>query len=126
MWKDKCQVVLRWYDNKPITMLSSIHGQEPEDACRRWSHKEKKYIDVPQPFTIATYNLKMGSVDLADRMISYYRIKARVNKWTIRSIFHLVDMALGNSWRQYTEALRVQQKRPKEIPKFLQFCLFKG
>ncbi|KAL3242834.1 hypothetical protein MRX96_020996 [Rhipicephalus microplus] len=47
----KSQVVLRWYDNKVITMLSSIHGQEPEDTCRRWSRKEK-YIDVPRPYII--------------------------------------------------------------------------
>lgn len=119
----KSQVVLRWYDNKAITMLSSIHGQEPEDTCRRWSRKEKKYIDVPRPYIIAMYNLKMGGVDLADRMISYYRIKARVNKWTIRSIFHLFDMALGNSWRQHSEDLRAQKKRQKEIPKFLEFRL---
>lgn len=119
--KDKCQLALRWYDNKCITMLSSIHGQEPEDTCRRWSRKEKKYIDVPRPYIIKMYNLHMGGVDLADRMISYYRIKARVNKWTIRSMFHLFDIALGNSWRQYTEDLRAQQKRQKEIPKFLEF-----
>ncbi|KAH8039130.1 hypothetical protein HPB51_005306 [Rhipicephalus microplus] len=78
----KSQVVLRWYDNKVITMLSSIHGQEPEDTCRRWSRKEK-YIDVPRPYIIVMYNLKMGGVDLADRMISYYRIKARINKWNL-------------------------------------------
>ncbi|KAH9374885.1 hypothetical protein HPB48_004162 [Haemaphysalis longicornis] len=120
---DKRQVVLRWYDNKAITMLSSIHGQEPEDTCRRWSRKENKYIDVPRPYIIAMYNLNMGGVDLADRMISYYRIKARVNKWTIRSMFHLFDIALANSWRQYTEDLRAQQKRTKEIPKFLEFRL---
>ncbi|KAH9372612.1 hypothetical protein HPB48_013551 [Haemaphysalis longicornis] len=57
-------------------MLSSIHAQEPEDTCRRWSCKENKYIDVPRPYIIAMYNFNMGGVDLADRMISYYRIKA--------------------------------------------------
>ncbi|XP_077521363.1 uncharacterized protein LOC144132658 [Amblyomma americanum] len=69
------------------------------------------------------YNLKMGGVDLADRMISYYRMKARVNKWAIRTIFHLFDLALSNSWAQYSEDMRTQKKPQKEIMKFLEFRL---
>lgn len=46
--KDHRQIVVRWYDNKPITLLSSVHGQDPEDSCRRWSRKYKKYLNVPQ------------------------------------------------------------------------------
>ncbi|KAL3191861.1 hypothetical protein MRX96_059370 [Rhipicephalus microplus] len=30
---DKKQAVVRWYDNKPITLMSSIHGQHPQDTC---------------------------------------------------------------------------------------------
>lgn len=123
---DKKQAVVRWYDNKPITLMSSIHGQHPEDTCRRWSRKEKKHIDVPRPDVVRLYNVNMGGVDLADRMISYYRIKARVNKWTIRSIFHLFDIALSNSWMQYVQDMRAQQKRQKEIVKFLEFRLSVG
>ncbi|KAL3216406.1 hypothetical protein MRX96_033102 [Rhipicephalus microplus] len=59
-------------------------------------------------------------------MISYYRIKARVNKWTIRSIFHLIDIALSNSWMQYVQDMRAQQKRQKEIVKLLEFRLSVG
>ncbi|KAL3182340.1 hypothetical protein MRX96_007530 [Rhipicephalus microplus] len=73
MHNEKSQVVPRWYDNKAITMLSSIHGQETEDACRRWPRKEK-YIDVPRLYITVAYNLKMGGVNLADKMISYYKI----------------------------------------------------
>ncbi|KAH7957094.1 hypothetical protein HPB52_015162 [Rhipicephalus sanguineus] len=63
----------------------------------------------------------MGGVDMADRMISYYRMKARVSKWTIRCFFHLMDMALSNSWLQYTRDMRDQQKRPREVLEFLDF-----
>ncbi|KAH8042051.1 hypothetical protein HPB51_020164 [Rhipicephalus microplus] len=56
-------------------------------------------------------------------MISYCRIKAQVNKWTIRSIFQLFDIALSNSWMQYVQNMRAQQKRQKEIVKFLEFHL---
>ncbi|KAH7948644.1 hypothetical protein HPB51_028427 [Rhipicephalus microplus] len=106
--------------------MSYIYGQHLEDTCRRWSKKEKKHIDVPWPDVVRLYNVNMGGVGLTDRMISYYRIKARVNKWTIRSIFHLFDIGFSNSWMQYVQDMRAQQKHQKEIVKFLEFRLSVG
>ncbi|XP_047219786.1 uncharacterized protein LOC124867405 isoform X1 [Girardinichthys multiradiatus] len=34
--------VVKWYDNKPIVMLSS---EQSEDTCQRWSKKDKKICD---------------------------------------------------------------------------------
>ncbi|KAH8036196.1 hypothetical protein HPB51_019601 [Rhipicephalus microplus] len=39
---DKKQAVVHRYDDKPITLISSIYGKHPEDTCRRWSRKEEK------------------------------------------------------------------------------------
>ncbi|XP_049270990.1 piggyBac transposable element-derived protein 3-like [Rhipicephalus sanguineus] len=118
---DEQQVVVRWYDNKAITLMSSLHGKQPEDTCRRWSNKDKKHVNIARPNIVCLYNKNMGGVDMADRMISYYRMKARVSKWTIRCFFHLMDMALSNSWLQYTRDMRDQQKRPREVLEFLDF-----
>ena len=79
-------------------MISAVHDQHPEVECRRWSKQEKKYVQVKQPNVIKEYNSKMGGVDLADRMISYYRMGSRTKKWTIRIFLHFVDVALANSW----------------------------
>ncbi|XP_070381969.1 piggyBac transposable element-derived protein 3-like [Dermacentor albipictus] len=118
---DDRQIVVRWYDNKAVTLLSSQHGTQPLDSCRRWSAKEKKYIEVPRPHIVQVYNAYMGGVDMADRMISYYRLRARVKKWTVRCIFHLFDIALSNSWIQYTRHMKAMQKKPTDILKFLDF-----
>lgn len=34
--EDKKMVLVKWFDNKPIHLLSSESGKEPKDTCRRW------------------------------------------------------------------------------------------
>ncbi|XP_049511408.1 piggyBac transposable element-derived protein 3-like [Dermacentor silvarum] len=115
---DGKQVLVRWYDKKAVTLMSSVHGKQPEDSCRRLYSKEKKRAVVARPNIVQLYNSTMRRVDIACRMISSYRMKARVKKWTIRCFFHLIDMALSNSWLLYTRDMRNQQKRTKDILKF--------
>lgn len=43
----------------------------------------------------------MSGVDLLDQMISIYRIYIKSNKWTLRLIFHAIDLAVVNSWFEY-------------------------
>lgn len=74
------QAVVCWYD-KSITLMFIVSTQK---TCHRWPRKgKKKKMDVPRPDVVQLYNLNMGGVDLADHMISCYRIKARLKKWTI-------------------------------------------
>ena len=115
--------IVKWYDNKPILMASSCDGVEPQTICRRWSKKEKMYMQEPCPAIIREYNRYMGGVDLVDRMISYYCIKARTKKWTIRTIMHLFDLALANSWLQYRKEAQQLGIAQKQIMQFLDFCM---
>lgn len=53
------------------------------------------------------------SVDLADCLISLYRINIRSKKYYHKLIFHMIDMAIVNSWLLYrrdAEALKVCKK----------------
>jgi len=119
--QDKKVAFVKWFDNKPINMASSVHAKIPEDICRRWSKKEKKYVEVKRPSIVRAYNAKMGGVDLCDRMISFYRMKARTKKWTVRTILHFVDLALVNSWLLYKEDKMKQKTPAKDILQFLAF-----
>lgn len=88
---------LKWFDNKPVILASTIHDANPTDVCKRWSKKEKAYINVVRPNVIKTYNSAMGGVDMLDTMISYYRISARTRRWAVRLIFHMIDFAAAAS-----------------------------
>ena len=84
-------------------MLSTVHGEQPEDTCQRWSKKDKQYVTVTRPSIVCEYNFKMDGVDLVDRMMSYDQMSVRTKKWTIRMLMDLTDLALANSWLLYRQ-----------------------
>lgn len=101
---------------KPVLLASTTLQEQPSDECKRWSKSDKR---VRRPYMVSKYNECMGGIDLIDRMIAYYRISARTNKWTVKSIFHFVDVGIANSWILYRNDLRKLNK------KHLQFFDFK-
>lgn len=123
---DEKFALIKWMDKKGITMMSSAHGTDPTDMCQRYNKKDKKYIQVKRPMVIKKYNEKMGGIDLFDRMMSYCPIKARTKKWTIRTIFHLIDMAVVNSWLQLKLDLQIKGTQRKNIPQLRKFKLLLG
>lgn len=106
--------LLKWYDNKPVHLGSNFVTSGELDVVRRWSKKEKKYVDIERPEIVRIYNQSMGGVDKMDQMVSYYRICIRSNKWTLRMAMHFFDLAICNSWIQYkkhAEILKIPKKK---------------
>lgn len=83
--------------------------------------KNLKKVDVERPNCVKNYNIFMEGVDLYDRMIALYRMKSRTNKWTIRTIFHFVDMAIVNSWILYKIDCESKNITKKKIMSLLDF-----
>jgi len=121
--EDGKMALVKWYDNKPILMLSAVHEKDPKDECRRWCKKDKEYVAVKHPAIIQEYNSEMGGVDLCDRMLAYYRMKKRTKKWTIRTMMHFFNLALVNSWILYQWDTKVLKILRKDAHQFLAFKL---
>lgn len=96
-------VLVKWFDNKAVSLASNYVGKGEEDTVRRWSSERSKYIDIKRPQIVRDYNKSMGGVDTLDQMVSLYRIYIRSRKWTLQLITHAVDLALVNSWLAYRQ-----------------------
>lgn len=94
-------VLVKWLDNRSVVLASNFVGSGHKDEVSRWDKNGKKYLNVKRPEIVKLYNYSMGGVDLLDQMISLYRIYIRSRKWTLRLIFHAVDLAVVNSWFEY-------------------------
>lgn len=105
----------KWYDNKPVTFLSSVEAKDEADECQRWCKKNKIYVTVPRPRVVRQYNLKMGGVDLADCLLAVCPYRYRTRKWTQRFFSSMVDLAINNSWLQYKRDMLKAQVPVKKI-----------
>ncbi len=61
-------LVLKWNDNRPVMVITNHGSVRPLKTARRWSVKEKSYVNVSMPNVIGLYNAHMGGVDLLDRL----------------------------------------------------------
>ena len=106
--QDKSATVVRWNDNAPVTMVSSLLlGNLPERSCSRYNRKAKSYVEVPQPDIVKQYNLSMGWVDWFDQNNNHLRIKIWGKKWYWSILTWVIDTSLYNAWQLNRKASRV-------------------
>jgi len=73
----------------------------PPDKHSR-STQRRQYCDehgnAIQPAILADYNCHMGHIDNADMMVNSYTASRQTWKWTKKLFFHLLDLAIVNSY----------------------------
>ena len=92
---------IKWFDNRAVTILTTIEAVLPTTQVRRWDRKEKKELLIDCPSAVVRYNRNMGGVDLLDGWLSYYRILAKSKKWYHHLIWHFLDVACVQAWLSY-------------------------
>ena len=115
-------IVTKWYDNNAVHLASNFVGVEPMSSMERWcpTEKERKEIECPQ--IVVCYNKGMGGVDLADMLISLYRIAIKTKRWYIKIFWHCVDIAKVNAWllyRRHCDDHGIPKKRQMSLVKFI-------
>lgn len=105
--------VVQWKDCKCVCVASNYEAVTPKSTCQRKVVGQKEKVSIPQPRMIATYNAKMGGVDLLDKLVSLYRIRIYSKKWYWRIINNLISVACVNAWRLF---LHTRKMQPKELP----------
>ena len=118
---DKNITLIKWMDNKAITMASSKHSVNPIHQCKRYSKSDKRYLNIPQPNVVKHYNQFMGGVDLLNRQIASYRSYHKTNKWPVRVFEHFMDCAVVNSWNQYRKDCDILKVKKNDILDLIAF-----
>jgi len=81
-----------WRDNRNVCMLTNIHNAPAEgNFCNERGRAIK-------PQTVMDYNHHVGYVNKSDRMANSYSISQHTFKWTKKLFFHLLDLAILNSY----------------------------
>ncbi|CAK1592619.1 unnamed protein product [Parnassius mnemosyne] len=118
--------ITKWLDNKPVLMISSCFLDTACVTCSRWNKRIKQYQNIRRPEVIKNYNSNMGGVDLTDRLLAVCPARSRTKKWTIRLIFHMLDLAISNSWLLYRDRQRTKGILSQKIEQFKEYKLNLG
>lgn len=94
-------MVLKWMDKRPVTMLSTHHNDSMVSKQRQTRHEPGGTEIIQKPAIVEQYNKFMGGVDKCDQLLSYYGFTHRTLKWWRRAFFHLLDVAVVNSYILY-------------------------
>ena len=70
-------------------------------TVQRWDRTKNQKGEIDYPFIVQKCNTFMGGVDTLDAYLAYYRIQIRSKKYYLRLVFHLLDLAVVNSWLLY-------------------------
>ena len=115
-------IALKWMDKCPVHMLSTIHDDSvvTKQRCTRLAPDGRK--EIRKPHAIEEYNRHMGGVDKSDQLLSYYGFGHCTVKWWRRVWFHLIDMAVVNSYILYKESSQSTRKLTHEKYRILLAC----
>ena len=97
-------LALQWRDKRVVNMISTIHNSDNVIKKRRTRQARDGQEDIRKPKMIDEYNKYMGGVDKSDQFLSYYGFNHRTVKWWKRAAFHLLDLAVVNSYILYQQS----------------------
>ncbi|KAF9406918.1 hypothetical protein HW555_012896, partial [Spodoptera exigua] len=102
--------IVKWFDNKVVTLASSFVDSHPMVKIKRWLKDTKTKTDVDWHY--------MGGVDLADMLIALYRSTFKTKRWYMAIFSQVIDISVNNAWLLYRRNLSPNQKQGMTLKKF--------
>ena len=93
--------LVRWNDNKVVTVASTLYGKEPMKRTCRYIKDKGGRVEIDQPNSTSVYNKTVGGVDRMDQNIGAYMINICSKKWWWRLCRFCVDLAVNNAFQIY-------------------------
>ena len=124
--RDGNVVALQWKDNKPVTLMSTMHTVNGVGHVkRRHKNNEGRYkrLNVKQSAVVKDYNDNMAGVDRSDHLIGKYSTLRKTNKWWKTLYYHYIDIARVNSYILFKEwqSKHIDVEELKRSARFLFF-----
>lgn len=87
--------ICRWKDKRDVFIITTgVH-------LVMVTVKNKRGVEIEKPKPIIEYNQNMSGIDRCDQMLSYYSSPRKTIKWYKKVMFHLLDIAIWNSFYLY-------------------------
>lgn len=109
-------LALQWKDNRPVTMLTTIHNanefvhiDRKQKIANRWQN-----VQVCQPKAIEEYNAYMNGVDRSDQIIGKSTALRKCMRWWKTLFFHMIDIAVVNGFILFQLRDVEELKRPQQ------------
>ncbi|KAH9371927.1 hypothetical protein HPB48_021054 [Haemaphysalis longicornis] len=120
---DNAVACIKWVDKKPIAMVSDAFWYRAKRHMQKVVQKREEIFGRAGPSVVKHYNEKMGEVDLADRMLSFYSQRSRTSRWTMHTMLHMVDLACVNCWLRYRSDKLAQGLAKRSVMDYPNFKL---
>lgn len=91
-------MAMRWHDNRPVHMLSTIHTGAMVDT-ERIDRRTREYVQKPD--IVLDYNKNMRLVDKSDMQVGFIDSLRKCTRWYKKFILHSMDMSILNAYNIY-------------------------
>lgn len=102
--------------------MSTVEANDPIDKYERWSSNLYKNVFVNRPAVARNYQRYIEGSEIIADTLSEFPNRHRSKSCTLRFFYHMLDLAVCNSWLQYN---KVELKKGTPIKKIKKFQAFK-
>ena len=101
--KNSNLALVRWKDNKVVTVASTFVGKMPLRKAHRYVKAQNGRTKIDKPQSIFLYNKGMRTVDHPDQNISSYMEAHRSKKWWWPVFHFCLDLSVNNAYQLYLQ-----------------------